>query len=174
VNVKQVAMDLSTCLSQNKHLKKLYICSYDPIPLLKEKLLCDVSSIDTIRNQSNHIIQGIGVVCSTDYPTANPPMSAMLKHCLKLNLRQDKEYVIRKKIFSYYFVGEFDVSVISEMPLSAIPEIISHIQGDDRQSAIYRMLRLIPTLGNVSERKCNNSRKKSGGIDRYQGHYPSF
>jgi hypothetical protein len=91
-------------------------------------------------------------------------MSAMLKHCLKLNMYPDKGFVIRRKIFCYYFVGEFDVSPFIEMPLSAMPEIMSHIQGDDRQSAIYRLLRLIPELGNVSERNYNNSRKK---IRRY-------
>jgi hypothetical protein len=160
VNVEQVAIDLSTCLSENKHLKKLYICSYDRIPLFEEKLLCDVSSLDSIRNNSNHIIQSINVVCNSDNPTANPPMSAMLKHCLKLNMCPDKGYVIRRKIFCYYFVGEFDVSAFIEMPLSVLSEIMCKIQGDDRQSAIYRLLRLIPELGNVSERNCNNCRKK--------------
>jgi hypothetical protein len=60
--------------------------------------------------------------------------------------------VIRKKILRYYFVGEFDVSSLSSMAVSVLPEVISQINGKDKLSAIYRLLKCIPDLCNVSDR----------------------
>jgi hypothetical protein len=55
--------------------------------------------------------------------------------------------VIRKKILRYYFVGEFDVSSLSSMAVSVLPEV-----EVIKLSAIYRLLKCIPDLCNVSDR----------------------
>jgi hypothetical protein len=54
--------------------------------------------------------------------------------------------------FRFYFVGEFDVSPFSNMVVSILPEVVSQIESTDELSAIYRLLRYIPELSNVSER----------------------
>jgi hypothetical protein len=50
----------------------------------------------------------------------------------------DKAKVIRDKILRLYFVGEFHVSPLVNMPLSVLPEVMGQIEGHDNQSAIYR------------------------------------
>lgn len=72
--------------------------------------------------------------------------------------------MIRWKILRYYFVGEFDMTPIHEIPLSIIPYLISVIGGDEsqrnttayiqderelcnlRQNAIFRMLKELPMI----------------------------
>jgi hypothetical protein len=61
--------------------------------------------------------------------------------------------VIRDKIRQLYFVGEFDVSPFSDMAVSVLPEVVSHIEGKDKLSAIYRLLQgRLPDLCNPSDR----------------------
>jgi hypothetical protein len=82
--------------------------------------------------------------------------------------------VIRKKMLELYFVGEFDVSPFVNIPLSVLPQIMSQrftdinvlaspfagseygtygtIVGNQMLCAIYRFVRSIPGLCNVSDR----------------------
>lgn len=110
-----------------------------------DKLLCD-SSFESIAN-SNHIL--------TDLVIRGIPRSRLERCCL-LFCDRNKAKVIRKKILRYYFVGEFDVSPFSNMAISVLPEIMSQIDEDkrseDKITAIYRLLRYLPELCNVSER----------------------
>eukprot|EP00956_Cyclotella_meneghiniana_P022004 scaffold40856_cov48-Cyclotella_meneghiniana.AAC.2 len=71
-----------------------------------------------------------------------------------MNKNTDKNKVIREKIANYYFVGEFDVSIIARLPVTVVPSILHMIRGDklERQSAIFRLLKSIPSLCNVGSR----------------------
>jgi hypothetical protein len=124
-----------------------------------EKLLCDVPNIETI-SHSNHTLESISI-------DGNAP-SALAKQCLWLNKCVDKAKVICNKILLFYFVGEFDVSPFSGMSASVLPEVMSQIEGSERQTALYRMLQCIPELCSVSDRNCSeqtsNTRQKIGSV----------
>jgi hypothetical protein len=62
--------------------------------------------------------------------------------------------VIRNKTLLHYFVGEFDVSPFVNIALSVLPEVMSQIEGENKHSAIFRLLRCISDLYNVSDRVC--------------------
>ena len=74
--------------------------------------------------------------------------------CLELNKNANKDKVIRKKIARYYFVGNFSISMFAKMPVSVLPEVIRLIELDknNKLSAIFRILKTIPVLCNVSSR----------------------
>jgi hypothetical protein len=110
-----------------------------------KKLLCDVSSIETIAN-SNHTLSSIRV---------HEYLSPFPHQCLLFNRNGDKTKVIRDKIMQFYFVGEYNISPFINMPLSILPEVMSSIKGHDKQFAIYRLLRGIPEVCNVSGRECS-------------------
>jgi hypothetical protein len=117
-----------------------------------EKLLCDASSIEGITN-SNHTLEDISIFGEgrSGIPTRDP-LPTLAEQCLVLNKEVDKAKLIRNKILRFYFVGEFDVSPFVNMPVSVFPEVTSRIEGDDQQSAIYRLLQRIPELCTVSDR----------------------
>ena len=109
------------------------------------KALCDASSIERIRN-SNHTLQEIYSSECNKYP--------FLMDCLELNENANKDEVIREKIAWYYFSGDFDVSPFANMTIKLQPRVLATIEGDsiNCQSAIYRMLKSIPELCNISSR----------------------
>jgi hypothetical protein len=72
--------------------------------------------------------------------------------CLALK-NENKSKVICNKILQFYFVGKFDVSPFAGMPVSILPEVMGQIEGNGKQSAIYRLLQCMPELFNVSEQK---------------------
>jgi hypothetical protein len=108
-----------------------------------EKLLCDTSSIESISN-SNHTLEDLSV--------DGDKLSSMATKCLVINENEDKAKVIRDKILLFYFDGDFDPSPFSSMALSVLPEVMSQIRGKNEQSALYRLLRCISELSNVSSR----------------------
>jgi hypothetical protein len=144
-SVEQEVRDITTSLKEHTHLKKLklsgladeYVSSFDSI-----KLLCDISSINSILSSSNHTIERLDVGNGL-------PFLAII--CLKLNRNEDKDEVKHQKIFAFYFVGKFDVSPFLTMPVSVLPEVMSQIEGN-KLSAIHRFLCCIPDLCNVSDR----------------------
>jgi hypothetical protein len=81
-------------------------------------------------------------------------------------IRSVKSKVVQDKIRRFYFVGDFDVSPFASMRLSFLPKVVSQIKGEGKQSAVYRLLRCIPELHSVSERKYShqscNKRQKIG------------
>lgn len=87
---------------------------------------------------------------------------------MALNTNEDKGKAIRDKILCLYFVGEFDVSQFASMPVSVVPEVMSQIEGDGKQSAMYRLLKCLPELRNVGERKSieqtGHKRQKIGSV----------
>jgi hypothetical protein len=140
---------VSESLVGNRKLKTLFIHARGLKASKRfegEKLLCDVSSIEKICN-SNHTIENFHIFLEH---------SPKLKQYLLLNRNEDKDQVIRDKVRQFYFVGKFDVSSFVNMPLSVIPKVISRIDGKDKQSAIYRLLKCIPELCNNSEHKSSN------------------
>ena len=129
---------------------------YDPHGHLA-KALCDSSSIDNIFN-SNHTLTEVypGFESSDSESSFQLQCEYDIKvaHCLEMNKNTDKNKVIREKIANYYFVGEFDVSIIARLPVTVVPSILHMIRGDklERQSAIFRLLKSIPSLCNVGSR----------------------
>lgn len=145
---EQAVMHISASLSGNTHLRKFMIdCHHLPLKMdvsAVDKLLCDTSSIESISN-SNHKLESIL------FGFRSRHTHSFAWECLKLNKNEDKAKVIHDKILRFYFVEEFDVSPFSNMALSVLPTIISHIKGNDRQTAICRLLRCMPELCNVSD-----------------------
>ena len=130
-------------LARNTTLKFLVLGFYgmsigDTDTSILAKALCDASSIESIHT-SNHTLKHVA-------PTEK--MLPIVLDCLKLNEIEDKDKVIRKKIAKYYFIGDFDISPFAKMPVSVLPKVLSLIEEDDenQQSAIFRMLKLIPEL----------------------------
>jgi hypothetical protein len=53
---------------------------------------------------------------------------------------------------AYFFVGDFDITPFTNMPVSVVPEVISQIRSETKQSAIFRLLKCIPELSDVGNR----------------------
>ena len=76
-----------------------------------------------------------------------------------LNLNCERHYgsgenaVIKKKIFRYYFIGDFDLGPFMRMNVKRVPKVICLIDGDDHLdiiNAIFRVIRAIPALTNFT------------------------
>jgi hypothetical protein len=141
---RMAALEITASLAGNTKLKNLGICFLNLGERdLKcfDKLLCDVSSIERIYTSSNHTLEKI----------EQPGLSSFAKECLELNKRSsNKHEVARNKVLKYYFDGEFDVAPFVKMPRSVIPEVMGQDKIRNRHSAIFRLLRCIPDLCNVS------------------------
>ena len=150
----RAAREITTSLEKNMHLESVYFGpsslspggAFLPPPAIvsqinmdMEKLLCNISTINDIIN-SNH---GISFLCMGNFDPMGNGNVEQLRQCLELNRNEDKAEVIRNKILRFYFVGEYDVSPLAKMSLSVLPEVISQIGGDNKHSAIYRLLRLL-------------------------------
>ena len=111
-----------------------------------QNLLCDISSIDSIHS-SNHTLLVL-------MPSPKSEGTTLIEDCLRLNANPNKGMVIREKIARFYFVGDFDVSPLSNLHISSLPTVLAMIKGNDVycQSAIFRLLKSIPDLCNVGSR----------------------
>jgi hypothetical protein len=140
---EQAVRDIAASLVKNTHLKELSLYGLGTSDWFdRNKLICDVSSIETIVN-SNHTLEGFSNV---------DELSTLAEQCLVLNRNPDKTEVIREKIRRFYFVGDFDMSPFVDVPLCVLPEVMSQIDGEDKLSAIYKLLQYIPDLLNISVR----------------------
>lgn len=165
---KETASDLSASLMENKTLKSLRLLGKNQSQMDwfdSKKLLCDVSSIRSISN-SNHALEEIEV-CDSSLDGTNT-QTEIVNQCLVLNRNEDKARVLRDKILRFYFVGEFDVSPFINVSLSVMPEVMTQIEGDGKQSAMYRLLQRLPDLCNVSNRVSpkyrENKRRKMDSV----------
>ena len=164
LDYQRAAVVVTTSLAQNMHLQEIFFAQdyvlgqhiVSRINVDIKKVLCNVSTINSVIN-SNHQVREF-VICNHNWQDGN--LTAIrnrnveqVRQCLELNQNKDKAEVIRNKILQFYFVGEYDVSPLAKMSLSVLPEVISQIGGDHKHSAIYRLLRLIPELCNVSGRE---------------------
>ena len=162
----------------NTCLETLYMdcCKGNTLYTSAQTLLCDTSSIESIRS-SNHTLMFFPAAGHEDDDSSDnfegdedddSPDNVIrdklriINHCLKLSQNTDKNEVIREKIARYYFVGDFDVSPLAKLPVSVVPSVLGMIKGKklDRQSAILRLLKSIPDLCNVGSRVkivCNDS-----------------
>jgi hypothetical protein len=131
--------------------KKMIQWNWTPVNFGSGNLLYDVSSIETL-SKSNHTLEQIPVFGQGR--DADQSINSFVRECLALNRNDDKAIVIRNMILRFYFVGQFVVSPFVSMPISIIPEVLSQIQGADKQTAIaiYRLLKCIPELSCVSDR----------------------
>eukprot|EP00956_Cyclotella_meneghiniana_P020915 scaffold37530_cov22-Cyclotella_meneghiniana.AAC.2 len=142
---------IADSLVNNTTLETLFILgseSTDDVGGNFERILCDASSLDGIKS-SNHTLVKI-------YPDDH--LSQRVLECLKLNRNENKEEVVRQKIAKYYFAGDFAVSPFASMPLSAIPNVMTMIGGDDPEAkkvlqcnAIFKLLKAIPDLAEKSD-----------------------
>eukprot|EP00956_Cyclotella_meneghiniana_P041432 scaffold226867_cov36-Cyclotella_meneghiniana.AAC.1 len=137
-------------LAGNVTLKRL---SFPPasasVVNLIRKLLCDNTSIENIYN-SNHTLEEFSPLNLRGFPEAH-----ILKDLLELNTNTNEEEIIHRKIARYYFVGDFALSPFFNMKTSALPKVLAMIEGsaNSRRSAIFRLLRSIPDLCNVTSRE---------------------
>ena len=149
------------------HLDKMALSlrdipEYDPHGYFA-KALCDSSSIENILN-SNHTLTEIPdwtmFLGESELSESESVFQFKCEHdiivanCLELNENTDKDKVKREKIARYYFLGDFNVSPIANLPVSFVPSVFGMIKGNkvDRQSAIFRLLKSIPDLCNVGSR----------------------
>lgn len=144
LDVQRATRDILESLVENTNLKRLELYGLDRTDHFdSDNLLCDASTIESIIN-SNHTLETLDIGRYLSFTTYQ---------CLRLNKIDDKDKVIRDKIRQLYFVGEFDVSPFSDMAASVLPEVVSHIEGKDKLSAIYRLLQgRLPDLCNPSDR----------------------
>eukprot|EP00956_Cyclotella_meneghiniana_P001451 scaffold1607_cov54-Cyclotella_meneghiniana.AAC.2 len=159
-NAAEGVSTIAAGLASNTKLQILRLWSFEGDLNPIAKALCGASSIEGIQ-ASNHTLQeiagregGIPVLRGIPPGAVIFTMPSMIATCLKLNKNANKEEVIRKKIARYYFTGKFDISPFTKMSVSVLPEVLSLIEGDNiyQQSAIFRMLKSIPELCNVSSR----------------------
>jgi hypothetical protein len=132
----------------NKTLKFLRIgWGLDNIADEFADIICDVSSIESIHN-SNHSLREIRIGNQIQYTD--------------MNENANKTKFIRKKIAKYYFRGDFKTTPFASMSISLMPSVLEMITGSkaNRLSAIYRLLKCISDLCEVSSR---DPKKLAGG-----------
>ena len=129
---------LAKGLKNNATVTTLTICHGDLIFLLD--VLCDTNSIKSIIN-SNHTLH------LTDRDGSTAFLPRRLSVLLAFNLIEDKNKVVRKKIFRYYFSEDFDVSELRGLPTSVFPRLISAMHGEASElNAIYKFVQGIPKI----------------------------
>jgi hypothetical protein len=163
LDLEQVMRDIAVSLVGNTHLKSLDMVSIgnhgDDVwdcfdDYFGHRLLCNASSIWSIISKSNHTLEleNISFADFAGRPTEGY-RSKTLEELNKNDNSDKKEMAIRNKILQFYFVGEFDVSPFDSMHISVLPEVMGQIEGNDKQSALYRLLHCMPELSNVAARK---------------------
>lgn len=69
---------------------------------------------------------------------------------LKLNKEEDNKKVARKKMFQYFFNGNFDVTPFSKMHNSLIARIMTQIKSENKLCALYKLLQcMIESPGDI-------------------------
>jgi hypothetical protein len=124
-----------------KELKLYFQSSFQAVVDEFDTMLCDASRIENIYN-SNHTLEKIGI----DH------ISIPTRDCLKLNQKENKNKVIRDKILRYYFIGDFDLAPFFDMPTSVLVEVMGLDAMNNNKTAIFKLLRGIPHLCDVSSR----------------------
>lgn len=162
MDIERVENEILASLARNTKLQALGVHGLFQNDESKERikrLLCNNTSIEGII-QSNHSLQEIliydleGDIHEIEENETNEP-EAPWQECAELNKNPNKNEVIRAKIMQFYFSGDFDKSSILNMP----PSVLAHIMGidvEDKQSAIFNILKSIPEL-------CSASSSDGGG-----------
>jgi hypothetical protein len=153
--------EIVASLAVNTTLRHLMVVNIQGVVDQFDNLMCDSSTVEHICN-SNHTIEAIYVL---DDP---PDISAHTIECLKLNMNENKNKVVQNKIMQYYFAGRFDLAPFVSMPVSVIAAVMSCGEGmNNKQTAIFELLRGIPQLCNVSSRMVKiafNKRQKVSAL----------
>eukprot|EP00956_Cyclotella_meneghiniana_P008952 scaffold12297_cov22-Cyclotella_meneghiniana.AAC.1 len=136
-----------------------------------KQLLCDNSSIESIKS-SNHTLVNLSVMdCDGSYDTYLH-LYAFIIRCLDLNRNPNKEQVIHQKIFTFYYNGNFNLDPFRSMSVVLFPKLLGLIakavcySEDEYDSAdevglnaVYRLVRNIPDLSNISSRSDAGTKK---------------
>jgi hypothetical protein len=152
----EIARVISTSLANNNELKSLNLnWQREKMTLFSNgsfhNLLCDPTSIQSIKN-SNHTLEEISA--------GSHRSPSLVTEYLELNAEEDKTQVVRNKILKHYFVNDFDVTPFTNMPVSVVPEMISQIRSDTKQSAIFSLFKCIPELSKVGSRSLLTERAR--------------
>jgi hypothetical protein len=101
-------------LCMNKKLSSLHLGDNNVTDDLDQQLIgtlvCDTSSIKSICNSND----------SFKYVDREQELSSFVKECLQLNQNRNKTQVIRQKISTYFFVGNFD-----DIPVPLLPRVMN-------------------------------------------------
>eukprot|EP00956_Cyclotella_meneghiniana_P015961 scaffold24882_cov38-Cyclotella_meneghiniana.AAC.2 len=160
---KERLSTIAAGLVDNTTLKCMYLHDYseDWSPMIAA--LCNTSSIERII-ASNHTFKEVSSEKN------NAPI--LLQDYLTLNEETNKSLVIRTKIARYYFRGDFDISTFASMDVKCLPRMLTMIGGGETNSnavtfrkedaihqvsAIFRLLKCIPDLCNISSRDWGHS-----------------
>eukprot|EP00956_Cyclotella_meneghiniana_P014884 scaffold22538_cov58-Cyclotella_meneghiniana.AAC.3 len=143
--------EITASLVGNITLKELVIDIYfylaesgNEVEYLFSNMLCDPSTVESICNRSNHTIECIH----------QGELPARVYECLELNHNEDKRKVAQNKVMQYYFIDDFDLGPFENMTISTLPQVMSLGEGmSNKHTAIFRMLRSIPELCNVTNRR---------------------
>eukprot|EP00956_Cyclotella_meneghiniana_P011780 scaffold16542_cov74-Cyclotella_meneghiniana.AAC.7 len=185
LNVERFQLDnnhmqpLSESLRHNTGLKNLRfflnhdVEDFDLTPI--KQLLCDTSSIESMKS-SNHTMVNLSVMdCGGSYLyeyRTYQHLYIFINRCLVLNRNPNKEHVIHQKIFRFYFNGNFNLDTFLNMSVVLLPKVLGLVaraicySEDDYGSehevglnAVYRLVRNIPDLSNVSSRSNAGTKK---------------
>jgi hypothetical protein len=122
----------------------------------ENEFLCNSTTLQNICN-SNHTLEKVWIG-SPYYYGKREIMTAEFCCCqgccsIALNRNENKNIVIQNKVMQFYFVGSFDLAPFASMPLSVLAKVMSvGEQMENKQTAIFELLRGIPELCNVSSR----------------------
>ena len=152
--VEMIENEILASLARNVNLQVLEVYDRFQDGVSKERikqLLCNTASIESII-RSNHSLRRLKIYYedegSDEEDETNEP-EAPWQQYLELNENPNKNEVIQAKIMQFYFSGDFDTSSITNMP----PSVLTHIMGidvQDKQSAIFNILKSIPELCSAS------------------------
>eukprot|EP00956_Cyclotella_meneghiniana_P001203 scaffold1350_cov56-Cyclotella_meneghiniana.AAC.16 len=147
----QVDLLVQSLAGNTKLTKVKLVIHQEPINVDKiDSLLCDSSSISNIQT-SNHTLKELVVTNHNDCEILLPTLT---KHLLSLNHIPNKRLVIRRKISMYYFKGNFELDPLLKMSVTLLPGVFDLIRegGGNQVNAMFRLLKNIPDLCNVTSR----------------------
>ncbi len=131
------------------------------------KVLCDVTSIDSIIC-SNHSLRRLQLKdCEFKDLGLDGYGYEYDRFTKLLDINSERQHsesgenaVIRKKVFGYHFIEDFDLEPFMKMNIKLLPKVLSLIYWEDLGNnksniydAIFRLVRAIPDLANVKDRE---------------------
>jgi hypothetical protein len=138
--------EISESLVGNNKLRELSLDILWQREVDFDMLLCNSTTLQNICN-SNHTLEHVHHSPCTTF-------TSFTSECLNLNRNENKNIVIQNKVMQFYFVGSFDLAAFASMPLSVLAKVMSvGEQMENKQTAIFELLRGIPELCNVSSRR---------------------
>lgn len=114
------------------------------------KALCDKSSIESICNSNHTLIGGLRL--------QNIPIHKAL---IQLNKGENKNEVIRQKVFRYYYSESNNLHEIVNMEDELLPHLLSAIAKDSSEiQLMYRVVKIMPSLFDTEQKSLSGKRKR--------------